>query len=135
VSLSVLRGNKTLSIRVTAIEERHEFDGLSDVIQSSSVRVPQLGMLGIDVDGGEQDSRLLPDLRIPKGVYVAAWSDPSGKRPEELLIGDVIHRVNGSAVDSIDDLNRELRDVKSGAAVALWIERGHKLQYVAFEME
>jgi hypothetical protein len=43
-------------------------------------------------------------------------------------------RVNGSAVDSIDDLNRKLREVRSGAAVALWIERDHK-QYVAFEIE
>lgn len=44
LSLSVLRGNETLSITVTAIEERHEFDSLTDLIQSQGVRVPQLGL-------------------------------------------------------------------------------------------
>jgi S1-C subfamily serine protease len=64
---------------------------------------------------------------------VAAWSNASGKRPSELLLGDVIHRVNGTAVNSSNDLVQQLRHAKRGDPIALWIERDHKMQYIAFE--
>jgi hypothetical protein len=54
----------------------------------------------------ESSAKSLPELRIEGGVYVAVWSDPSVSRPPELLIGDVIHRMNGNPVESIEDLTR-----------------------------
>jgi hypothetical protein len=45
----------------------------------------------------------------------------------------VIHRVNGTAVNTVSDLRRLMHASKRGDPIALLIERDEKLQYLAFE--
>jgi len=47
----------------------------------------------------------------------------------------VIHEVNGEAVPDVETLRRIIARHKRGDAIALFIERDGKLQYLAFEME
>jgi serine protease Do len=50
-------------------------------------------------------------------------------------VGDVIRAVNGTPLDSSQQLRQILAGLKPGDAVVLEVERQSVLQYVAFEME
>jgi S1-C subfamily serine protease len=58
-----------------------------------------------------------------------------GRIDTGLQAGDVIHEINGNFVISVEALRSAVEHLKPGDPVALLIERGGKLQYVAFEME
>jgi serine protease Do len=133
VKLDLLRGAETLSIEVTAVEETHSSDRLSNLIDPENNRVRQLGIIGIAID--EEARKLLPDLRAPSGVIVAALSASPAATPTGLQVGDVIHEVNGTAVSSVEELSAAMRSFKRGDAVALFIERNASLEYLAFEIE
>src|SRR5262249_70335 len=128
---SVLRGKQSLAMSVIPKEDTDESDGVGVLLATEGAQVPQLGIVGINVC--KRSANSLPELRLNSGVYGAGWSKCSGKGAAELLLGDVIHRVNGTAVNSSTDLVQQLRHVKRGDPVALWIERDHKMQYIAFE--
>jgi serine protease Do len=133
VKLEVLRGGETLPIEVTPVEESHTADRLSDLIDPEKNRVRQLGIIGIAID--KETETIFPGLRGPYGVLVAALSASSVANPTGLEVGDVIHEVNGTAVSSVEGLIATMAKFKRGDAVALFIERDGKLQYLAFEME
>jgi serine protease Do len=114
VKLDLLRGGEKLSLSVGAVEESHAADRLADMIDPEKNRIRQLGVVGIAID--KQTESLFPGLRGPYGVIVAALAASSAASLTGLQVGDVIHEVNG-------------------AAVALFIERDGKLQYLAFELE
>jgi S1-C subfamily serine protease len=52
-----------------------------------------------------------------------------------LQTGDIIHALNTTSVDSVENLRSVVRDLKPGTAVVLQIERDGGLRYLAFEME
>jgi serine protease Do len=68
-------------------------------------------------------------------VIVAALSASSVASPSGLQVGDVIHEVNGTLVESVEALRKTMQSFKRGDAVALFIERDGMLQYLAFEIE
>ena len=53
----------------------------------------------------------------------------------QVLQPAIIHSLNTRKIDSVETLRSAVRDLKSGAAVVLQIERDGGLQYLAFEME
>ena len=133
VKLDLLRGGETLSLEITAVEESHTSDRLADMIDPDKNRVRQLGIIGIAID--KQTESMFPGLRGPYGVVVAALSASSAANMTGLEVGDVIHEVNGTAVTSVEELSATMAKFKRGDAVALFIERDGKLQYLAFEIE
>ena len=48
--------------------------------------------------------------------------------------GDVVHSVNNDFVYNVDGLRAAMSKFKTGDPVALLIERGEQLLYVAFEL-
>jgi len=52
-----------------------------------------------------------------------------------LAAGDVIHSLNGKPIDSVQGLRDALQQTKPGDSLALQIERGGQLSYVAFDLE
>jgi len=133
VKLDVLRGRDTLPFEITPVEESHTSDRLSDMIDPDKNRVRQLGIIGIAID--KQTEAMFPGLRGPYGVVVAALSASSAANMTGLQVGDVIHEVNGTAITSVETLVETMAKFKRGDAVALFIERDGKLQYLAFEIE
>jgi serine protease Do len=133
VKLDLLRAGETLSFEITPVEETHTSDRLSDMIDPDKNRVRQLGIIGIPID--KQTESMFPGLRGPYGVVVAALSASSAANMTGLEVGDVIHEVNGTAVTSVETLIATMAKFKRGDAVALFIERDGKLQYLAFEIE
>jgi len=53
----------------------------------------------------------------------------------DLRGGDIIHALNRTRIESIQQLKSVLRQLKAGDAVVLQIERQQKLQYVDFEAD
>ena len=133
VKLDLLRGQETLSIEIAAVEESHNSDHLSDKIDPETNRVRRLGIIGIDID--EETAKLVPSLRLPSGVIVAALSASSAASPTGLQVGDIVHRVNGTEVSSVETLRAAVESFKRGDAIAIFIERNGGLQYLAFELE
>jgi len=133
VKLDLLRGTETLSLEVTAVEESHSSDRLSDLIDPDKNRVRSLGIVGVAID--EETGKLVPGLRAPYGVIVAALSASPAATPAGLQVGDVIHEVNGTLVPDVKTLNTVMDAFRRGDAVALFIERNSVLQYLSFEVE
>jgi serine protease Do len=133
MKLQVLRGSQELSLDVAPIEEPHQVDRLADLADPRKSLIRKLGVLGVAVD--KETEGLVGDLRRASGVIVAARVENRRRVDPGLEVGDVIHEVNGNSVLNVEALRSAVAELKPGDAVALLIERGGKLLYVAFEME
>jgi serine protease Do len=133
VKLEVMRGKETIPLDIEAVEESHKSDRLSDLIDPDKNRISQLGIVGIAIV--PELAEMLQGLRGQYGVIVAALSASSSASMTGLQVGDVIHEVNGTAVESVDQLRSTMQKFKRNDSVALFIERDGKLQYLAFEVE
>jgi serine protease Do len=133
VKLEILRGDDRKTIYVPAVEHRDAMDQLIDSINPENSLVPQFGILAIDLT--DELRQQLGSLRIPSGVIVVGRAADLILPDTGLQAGDIIHSMNGVAVDSVDQLRKMVHDLKTGAPVALQIERDDGLMYVSFEME
>lgn len=133
IRLEVLRGSRKLSLEVPLIEQQqHDLDDLTGLADPGKSLVPALGILGVEVSG--KIAEMIEDLRIRSGVLVvgraADAAVESGLEP-----GDVIHSLNGAAIETLDGLRTALARLKPGDAVALHVEREGRLVYLGFELE
>jgi S1-C subfamily serine protease len=80
-------------------------------------------------------AQLLPDLRVPNGVVVAALAPDSNPEGTGLEAGDVIHQVNGDHINSVDALKKRLKEFSTGDSVVLQIERDSRLMFLTVEVE
>ncbi len=131
--IGVLRNGKEVTIDVTVMERPDDPQRFADMVTGPGNVVQRLGIVGINIDG--ELKHLLPDLRIPSGVIVAARTPSSvllGEGPEP---GDIIHSVNTTPVTDLTGLKQALRDLKSGDPVVLQIERDGALSYLIMEYE
>ena len=133
IKLQVRRGSEELSVDVAPVEEQHEVDHLADLVDPAKNLIPQLGILGAALD--KRTAAMVGELRRASGVIVAARVKDPRAIDTGLQAGDVIHELNGSFVLSVDALRSAVAQLRPGDPVALLIERGGKLLYVAFEME
>jgi serine protease Do len=128
--LAVLRGTREFDLDVTAVEEQHALDRLSDLVSTDANLINRLGILGFNVD--EKTRPMLGPLRVDSGVIVAAKTLSRGLDTNGLQTGDIIHTANGQLVQDVKGLRTALQDVKPDDPVALLVERNGGLQYVTF---
>ncbi len=131
--IGVLRDGKEVMIDVTVVERPDDPQRFADMVTGPGNVVQRLGIVGINING--ELKHLLPDLRIPSGVIVAARTPSSvllGEGPEP---GDIIHSVNTTPVTDLAGLKEALRNLKSGDPVVLQIERDGELSYLVMEYE
>jgi serine protease Do len=133
LKLQVMRDGQKKVLNIPVLEESHRMDQLLDLGQTEKNLVPQLAILAIAID--DQVRSMIPDLRIPSGVVVVGRAADLFGPDIGLANGDVIHAVNNRPVDTVDNLRSGLKQLKAGDPVALQIERGGKLQFLAFEMD
>ena len=117
-------------VRVT--EHEHDVDRVIDLVDPAKDLVPQLGILGLEIDS--EISKMFPELRRGPGVIVVARAATAGPA-SGLQSGDVIHSVNGITVIGLDGLRSAVEKLKPNDPVAIQIERQGKLMYLAFENE
>jgi serine protease Do len=133
LKVEVLRGSERLTLQIPVIPRQDELDRIVDLVDAEKNIVPQLGILGLQID--EKISKLLPGLRFASGVMVAALTATTTSQGTGLQPGDVIHAFNRIPIVSIEALQSSVQATKPGSPVVLQVERDGKLQYVAFEWE
>jgi len=132
VQLVVLRGGVQQGLSVTAVEDRNELDSVSAMADPEKSIVPELGILGVEID--RRIAAAATGLRDPYGVIVVARA--AGAASEvPLQPRDVIRSVNNQQVTTLQSLKDTMHALKPGAAVTLQVQREGRLMYVAFALE
>jgi S1-C subfamily serine protease len=132
-SLEILRGAQKLSVSVPVIERAGDPQRFADMVNEQDNLVSKLGMMGLTVS--EQLRKLLPELRIPSGVVVAARTGNSDYWGDDLKQGDVIHTVNSKAITDVASLRAAISAIPSSTPVILQIEREGILSYLVLETD
>jgi len=134
ISLRIQRGENQMDLPVIAEEESgDELDALADLVDPVKNVVPQLGIVGLDIT--KQVLQLMPELRRPAGVVVAARKASAPYTGPALQTGDVIYAANRQVVSGVAQLRDTLGAMKSGQAVVLLVERSGHLIYVPLELD
>jgi serine protease Do len=132
VHLEILRCRQEMSFDVPLKERPHEMDQVSELADPEKNLIPELGILGVEID--RKIASMIEDLRDPYGIIVAARA--AGAASEiPLTTGDVIRSFNGEPVNTLDKLRAALQALPPGAPIVLQIQRDGKLQFVAFTLE
>lgn len=134
VTLRVQRGLEQLDLPVVAEEQSGgELDALADLVDPVKNVVPELGIVGLDIT--KAVLKLLPELRRPAGVVVAARKANAPYSGPALESGDIIYAVNRQVVSNVAELRRKLDTMKGGQAAVLLVERDAHLIYVAVTLD
>ena len=133
VALEVLRGKEKLAIEVTTIEHAEDPGSFVDLVRPDRNLVPELDILGIDVD--DRLAQMLHPLRRDNGVLVASMSADAAPPATRFQPGDVIHAVNWTPVNSLADLRKAVAGLKDGDPVVVQIERQGLLRFIALEID
>jgi serine protease Do len=134
VMLRLQRGDDQMELPVITEEESgNELDTLADQVDPVKNVVPELGIVGLDIT--KQIHELMPELRRPAGVVVAARSANAPYSGPALNTGDVIYGVNHRVIASVEQLRQTLHATKTGDSLVLTIEREGHLIYVPIELD
>jgi serine protease Do len=132
VQLVVLRGTTQHSLSVAPVEVRNEFESASAMADPQKSLVPELGILGVEID--QRIAAAATGLRDPYGIIVVARA--AGATSEvPLLPQDVIRSLNNQQITTLQALGDAARALKPGAAVTLQVQREGRLMYVSFILE
>jgi len=133
VTMTVRRGDQTLSLKMKVIERADDPQRFADMVDPEKNVIPQLGILVVELDEKMKD--LLPGLRHSYGLLIAAESSDSPYSGESLKVGDVIYEVNHVPAVTIRAVTSTLAALKSGDPAVIQVERDGKLMYVTLELD
>jgi len=133
VQMDVLRGGEKLRLAIPAIESHAGDQNLEDLIDPQKGLIASLGIFGVELNASI--AALVPNLRSASGVIVTGKVDYLPAVDADLVPGDVIHAINGLQLTGLDHLRAELERLKTGAPVALEVERQGRYLFVSFEKE
>jgi S1-C subfamily serine protease len=122
-----------MQVEVPVAQRQHSVDLLADLVDPEKNLINKLGILGIEID--KKISQMLPGLREPSGVIVAAKVAGFGGEENSLAVGDVVHALNGMTVISLEFLRSTLDAIKPNSPVVLQVEREGILMYTTFRMD
>ncbi len=132
VKLVVLRDGREQRFEVTPVEDRSDLDSVSSMADPEKSLVPQLGILGVEID-----KRILAaatGLRDPYGIIVVARA--AGATSEvPLQPRDIIRSLNNKQMATLESLKAAMSALMPGAPVTLQIQRDGKLMYVSFTLD
>jgi serine protease Do len=132
VAIVVLRGTSEMSFRVKAVEEKNDFDSVSAMADPQKGLVPELGILGVEID--PKIAAAAKGLRDLWGIIVVArTAGAAGEVP--LQPRDVIRSLNNQATVSVRGLRDMLQALKPGTSITLQIQREGRLMYVSFTLD
>jgi S1-C subfamily serine protease len=132
VKLVVLRGTAQQSLSITPVEQRGEFEAMSEMADPVKNLVPELGIIGIGIDARVAASA--KGLRDPYGIIVVARAaGAAGEVP--LQPSDIIRSLNGTQVVTLQGLRDAMRGLTAGSPVTLQVQRDGRLMYVSFTLE
>ena len=134
VTLRVQRGASELDVPVVTEEQSGgELDSLADMVDPVKNVIPELGIVGLDINKAVQE--LMPELRRPAGVVVAVRKTNAPYSGPLLQTGDVIYEINRQVVNGVAGLRHSLSQMKGGQSVVLLVERNGHLLYVPLQLD
>jgi serine protease Do len=133
LKIDVLRGTQKLSFNVPAVPARDRMAQLAGIADPIKSHIGPLAILGLDIN--DELRSLLPDVRIGSGVIVVGRAPGFSSVSTALRAGDVIHSLNRTPIESVEQLKSAVAKLNPGDAAVLRIERQGQFQYLAFEME
>jgi serine protease Do len=132
VQLVVLRGGREVNLSVPPVEERDELDAVSAMADPQKSLVPQLGILGVEID--QRIAASATGLRDGFGIIVVARA--AGATSEvPLQPRDIIRSVNNKQILTLQMLRDAVGTLMPGAPVTLQVQREGRLMYVSFTLE
>jgi serine protease Do len=133
VAIDVRRGEQRLSLRVPVTERSSGTSRLESLV-GPLVVVPRLGISAMDLTPAI--AQILPPVRRTKGaVIVRVAPDAPFSQQGRLAPGDVVHTINGTPVQTAQELVAASVALPPVASVVLQIEREAMLYYIAFRVE
>jgi serine protease Do len=133
VRIEALRGAERLQFDVEVVGRKDHPNRFAGMVHPDRNLVPQLGILGIDLDRGM--APFFSGLRRASGVIVAARAiEATPLDGEGLKPGDVIYSVNRLDVSSLAELKASIARYRPGDPVVIQVERDRTLRYVTLEM-
>ncbi len=133
VRLELLRGTQRVSAEVPVIDVPGDPERFADMVTPAKNLVQRLGVLGIGID--KEIAAMVPDLRNPYGVIVAAGRAIDVSSGTGLKPGDVIYSVDGQPIRTVVDLRQKLEPMKTGDTPVLQIERSGHMMFVTAEVQ
>jgi serine protease Do len=130
VQLVVLRAGSQMSLSMAPVEQGDDFDTVSVSADPEKSLVPELGILGVEIDS--TIAAAAPALRDPFGIIVVAKT-MSADTP--LQPKDVIRSLNNQQTYTLQALRNVLAGLSRGSAVVLQIQRAGRLMFVSFTLE
>jgi serine protease Do len=131
VELQVLRNQRKFMATVTVLENQDDPQRLADLVDPEKALIPRLAILGVTIDDTIRE--VLPPLRFPDGVLVAAQAGSPRYFGDELQQADIIHAVNGHRITSIEALRSELGRPNRPETFVVQIERQGSLRFLVLE--
>jgi len=107
---------------------KHQMDDLSALLDPEKNLVPELGIVGLEIDN--RVALMMSGLRDPFGIIVAARS-AQATIETSLVTGDVLRTLNGQPMTTLDRLRTALKVVPAGAPVILQIQRAGQLMFLS----
>jgi serine protease Do len=133
IMVDVRRGEQRVSVRVTVAERSGGTVNL-DTQLAQVVLIPRLGISALDLTPAI--AQVLPPVRRDKGAVIARVAPEAPfSQQGRLEAGDVVHTINGTPVQSAQELATAAAALKASAPVVLQIERDGVLYYVSFRIE
>ncbi len=104
----------------------------SDLIKYQKVKRPYIGITGSDIS--ESTIKANPTVNLVVGCYVRAVSEFSPAEKAGLKVGDIITKIDGKDVKTMDELNSIKNTHSIGDEVTLTINRDGKSQDVTLKL-
>jgi serine protease Do len=132
VKLEVLRGRDKMTRPVKVVERMNDPGRFASLATAPGDKVDRLGLFVFDLTPDVK--QLLPPLRKGLGVLVASRTADAVYLQQNFQPGDVIYQLNQQPVTNVGGLQLLLDGFQAGDPVAVQIQRGGALQYLAFDM-
>jgi serine protease Do len=133
VKLGVVRNGKEMQIESAVLARNEGANQLAKKVSAETNLVSQIGLLCVDVD--ETTMPMLPGLRRPYGVVVAARAPSVSSQQTPLQQGDVVYAINGKLIPDLTSFRAAMASFQPGDAVVFEVERPGKLALLEFEWE
>lgn len=89
-----------------------------------------LGITGVNVEAEYSEV-----YGIPKGVYISSVSEGTGAAAAGLVRGDIITKINGQDVESMEELKEEMNYYQDGDTITLTIMQGSPTGYQSKDVQ
>jgi serine protease Do len=134
VKIGLIRDGKRMEVTVTLVERPKESAG-GQAPQEQQAEPQTSQKLGLSVQTLTPDIAEQLGYQKDSGVVVADVSSGSPAEDAGLQRGDLIKEVNRKEVRTVQDFEREMKDLKSGDVAALLVRRGQNTFFTTIEVQ